>query len=236
METQLYFWKPLIERHKKELSIVLDYFNKTKIYFEDINKEAREYGNELFREYRGNEDTDFSQVAEWAEEESIEMYQSLLTMKSNHLLMTVSLLYHTWEQQLIKFTIREMENYFDFTKKVMQFKEVQTIFELHGVSIPDTIAWPKIRELKNLTNTIKHGDGDSAEKLRKIRPDFFQSDLFEHSVDRLEFNGAVLLDGYTLKVKENDLLAYVDATKAFWDEMPERAFSDADTILRKLAQ
>lgn len=74
METQLYFWKPLIERHKKELSIVLDYFNKTKIYFEDINKEAREYGNELFREYRGNEDTDFSQVAEWVEEESVEMY------------------------------------------------------------------------------------------------------------------------------------------------------------------
>lgn len=27
METQLYFWKPLIQRHKEELAIVGDYFN-----------------------------------------------------------------------------------------------------------------------------------------------------------------------------------------------------------------
>lgn len=239
MQTQLYFWKPLIERLKKELSVVLDYFNKSKIYFDNIENESKEYGDKLFREYQGYEDTDFADVAEWAQEESVELYFTLLTMKSNHLLMTISLLYHTWEQQLIKFTIGEMSHYFKFSKKAMDFKEVQAVFRAHGVAIPDTQAWSKIRELKFLTNTIKHGDGDSAEKLRRIRPDFFKSPFAEYSIseiDTLKLKGAVLLDGYSLNVKEQDFLDYVEATQSFWDEMPERAFSDVDTIMSEISK
>lgn len=233
METQLYFWKPIIKRHQEELSIVLDYYNKTKDYFSNIEEESKEYGNKLFREYPGGEDSDIASVAEWAQEESVEMYLSLLTMKSNHLLMTISLLYHTWEQQLIRFTINELSHDLTFIKKVLEFKEVQTIFRLHGINIPDTISWAKIRELKFLTNTIKHGDGESADKLRKIRSDFFRSDPFDDSFDTLELHGAVLLNGYTLRVTENDLEAYVSAVISFWDEMPERAYCDVDTLLRE---
>ena len=154
-------------------------------------------------------------------------------MKSNHLLMTISLLYHTWEQQLIKFTIGEMSHYLDFTRKVMQYNEAQKVFELHGIKISDTAAWRKIKELKLLTNTIKHGDGDSAERLRKIRPDYFKSDYLDDSTDLLELNGAVLLDGLTIKANESDLEDYVKATMGFWDEMPERAFSDTEKIMNE---
>ncbi len=235
MQTELYFWKPLIERHKKELSIVEDYYNKTKSYFDNIDEEAEEYGNKLFDEYPGTENTDSASVAEWAQDESIEMYQSLLTMKSNHLLMTISLLYHTWEQQLIKFTINEMNHYSNMKKKVKNYREVQIIFSSHGIIITDTVSWSKIRELKLLTNTIKHGDGESAEKLRKIRPDFFLSKYFSIT-DTLKLNGAVLLEGYTLKVDESDLLEYVQSCMSFWDEMPERAYSDTDSILAELGK
>ncbi|MNL65521.1 hypothetical protein D3C87_1898610 [compost metagenome] len=84
-----------------------------------------------------------------------------------------------------------------------------------------------------LTNTIKHGDGDSAKKLRKIRPDIFKSSFGGYSSDLLELNGAVLLDGYTLKVTEDDLTEYINATKTFWDEMPERVFSDTESIIKE---
>ncbi|MGO4185286.1 hypothetical protein AB4Z17_29380 [Paenibacillus sp. TAF43_2] len=231
MKTQLYFWKPLIKRHKIELSIVGDYFNRTKSHFENIHEEANDYSKKLFSEYSWTEDTDEAAVAEWAEEESIIMYQSLLTMKSNHLLMSISLLYHTWEQQLIKFTIKELSHDLEWTKKGMQFGEVQKIFDLHDVSISKTKSWVKLRELKFLTNTIKHADGDSAEKLRKIRPDFFKSTLIDTHFDTLDLNGAVLLDGYTLKVHERDFNEYIEAVKGFWDEMPERAFADVDLII-----
>ena len=157
----------------------------------------------------------------------------LINQRLNFTLMTISLLYHTWEQQLIRFTINELSHDLTFIKKALEFKEVQTIFRLHGINIPDTISWTKIRELKFLTNTIKHGDGESADKLRKIRPDFFRSDLSGDSFDTLELHGAVLLNGHTLRVTEKDLEAYVSAFTSFWDEMPEKAYCDVDTLLRE---
>jgi hypothetical protein len=167
MQTQLYFWKPLMERHKQEIRLVEQYYERTSVQFNDIDTEARQHAINLFKDYRFDEHTDESAVAEWADEQEIEMHEMLSTMKSNHLLMTISMLYHMWEQQLVKFSINELSHDIKFSKKVLNFKEVQVIFKAHGVDISETEAWGKIRELKFLANTIKHGDGDSAEKLRK---------------------------------------------------------------------
>jgi len=168
-----------MEKHKRELSLVDGYYNRTKVQFADIESEADDYSSKLYDTFPGSEDTDPSSVAEWAMEKGIEMYETLSIMKSNHLLMTILMLYHIWEQQLIKFTVNEMEHYFEFDSKSLSFSEVQKIFELHGVSITDTKSWKKIRELKLLVNTIKHGIGESSEKLKKIRPDFFKLDVIE---------------------------------------------------------
>lgn len=230
MQSQLYFWEPLMGRHKKELSLVEDYYNRTRMQFIDIEKEADNYADSLYNNYHGSEDADPSSVAEWATEQGIEMYETLSIMKSNHLLMTISMLYHIWEQQLIKFTISELENHFKLETKALTYGEVQIIFKLHGVDILDTKSWKSIRELKLLVNTIKHGIGESSAKLKKIRPDFFELDEIS-SGDTLELSGSVLLDEYSLQVKESDLFGYVKATKSFWDEMPERAYSDAETII-----
>ncbi|MGB4018095.1 MAG: hypothetical protein WBK78_01195, partial [Syntrophomonadaceae bacterium] len=148
-------------------------------------------------------------------------------------LMTMSMLYHIWEQQLMRFTLREMRHYFDFDKGGLSYSEVQTIFELHGVSITDTKAWKKVRELKLLVNTIKHGAGESSERLKKLRPDYFDRDVISGR-DTLALSDSVLLDEYSLQVKESDLFDYLAATKNFWDEMPERAFSDANKIIEAL--
>ncbi|WP_339299953.1 hypothetical protein MKY92_07515 [Paenibacillus sp. FSL R5-0623] len=69
--------------------------------------------------------------------------------------------------------------------------------------------------------------------MRKLRPDFFQSEFFNDS-DTLEILGSVLLEGYILRVNENDLIEYVNATISFWDEMPERAYADIDLVLEAL--
>lgn len=66
------------------------------------------------------------------------MYETLAIMKANHLFMTISMLYHIWEQQLRKFTIGELKHYFEFDKKALEYKDIQKIFELHGVKITDT--------------------------------------------------------------------------------------------------
>ena len=237
MQTQLYFWKPLIEVYQKDIAVIRDYHKRTMVVFNDIDKEADKYANNLYENFPGTEYTDPASVAEWAQDRAIEKYETLSIMKSNHLLMTISMLYHIWEQQLIKFTIHELQHYLKFDKRSVSFSDVQLIFRLHGVDIVKTYSWLKLRELKSLVNTIKHGDGESANKLRKIRPDFFNlpNQLFSSKkADTLELYGAVLLDQYSLNVSEDDLYIYIEAANKFWDEMPERAYSDTEILVEEL--
>lgn len=241
MKTQLYFWKPLMEEYQRELSLVEDYYRRTSAVFEDMEDEAEKYGEQLFENHPATEYTDPASVAEWVEEKKVEKYLTLRLMKSNHLLMTVSMLYQMWEQQLIRFTIREMKHHISFREKEMPFEHVLAIFKLHNVDILKTRAWVKLRELKSLVNTVKHGDGNSADKLRKIRPDFFELDILKESeldtikkTDTLELYESVFFDEYALQVSESDLYAYVNAAKGFWDEFPERAFSETELLLKEL--
>jgi hypothetical protein len=41
------------------------------------------------------------------------------------------------------------------------------------------------------------------------------------------------LDEYSLQVSEEDLYTYIEAAKKFWDEMPERAYSNTDTLIKE---
>ena len=143
------------------------------------------------------------------------------------------MLYHIWEQQLIKFCIKELSSDIKFEEKSLDYYDVKNIFEIHGIKIEEKNAWKKLRELKALVNTIKHGDGDSANKLRKIRPDFFKIDFLKDT-DTLELHESVLLDEYSLQVEESDFDDYIRATKEFWDEMPERAYANIESVLEKL--
>ncbi len=235
MQTQLYFWKPLVEKHKKELTIVEYYYNRTKLQFENIDDEVKSHCQSLYEQScknYPNDDIDPSSLAEWISEQGLEMYETLNLIISNHLLMTISMLYHLWEQQLIKFTLKELDHYFEIDKKVSDFGEVKKIFELHGIFFAKLNSYPKIRELKRLANTIKHGDGESADSLRKIRPDFFTHEVIPY--DTLEMHGSVLIDAGSINVKESDLFEYINATRNFWDEMPERAYSDTEIIIKGL--
>jgi len=241
MTTLLYFWKPLMEQYQKELSLVEEYYRRTVTVFQELEKEAEKYGEELFENYPATEDTDPASVAERAEEKKFEKFLTLTLMKSNHLLMTISMLYHMWEQQLIRFTMREMKHHIAFKAKEMPFEHVQLVFRLHGVDIAETQAWKKLRELKCLVNVVKHGDGNSADRLRKIRPDFFEFDILKDSelstvkgVDTLELHESPLFDPYALQITEDDLHTYVNAAKGFWGEFPEQVFSKKELLLKEL--
>jgi hypothetical protein len=233
LKTQLYFWRALIKTYKKELSLATDYYNRTKNQFDNIEKEVDDYVNSLYDNYPGTEDTDPASVAEWAQKQGEIMYYTLSTMKSNHRLMTIVMLCNTWEQQLAKFIIQELQDCIEFEKRVLGFNLFKKIFKLHSIDIEKLESWKKIKELRLLTNTIKHAEGTSAENLRKIRPDFFEHD-FITGEDTLILYGAVLMNANSLIVKENDLKDYTDSTMKFWDEMPERASSDINSITNAL--
>lgn len=81
-----------MEKFKKELSMVGEYFIRTKPIFDNIEKEADDYTHSLYKNYPADEYTDMFSVAEAASEEGMYFYETLETMKSNHLLMTISML------------------------------------------------------------------------------------------------------------------------------------------------
>jgi hypothetical protein len=53
-----------MERHKKELSMVEEYYNQTKPTFNDIEKEATDYADYIYNNFPANENTDHSAVAD----------------------------------------------------------------------------------------------------------------------------------------------------------------------------
>jgi hypothetical protein len=233
-KTSLNFYKPIIQKNKYTLSLVKDYYDRTKSQFKDIEDEAKKHAESFYNSMLENTtdpNIDPSIIAENANEEGIYFYETLSLMKNNHLLMAISMLYHVWEQQLIDFTKSELRPYFDFNKIKMDYSIVQEIFKLHGIDICLTNSWKTIRELKALVNVIKHGDGDSAERLRKINPKYFEN-CFIPGTDTLLLYGSVLLNEYAINVYENDLYFYMDAVKSFWDEMPDKGYSNVEDICK----
>jgi hypothetical protein len=229
MKTQLFLWDKAAEFYKEELAFVKKYYDRTIVQFNDIEKEAEDFAESFFQNYIGDENTDPSEVAEIAEGKSVELYQMLSLMKSNHLLITISMLYGIWEQQIMNFIIGELKK--DISKSInkINFNQLKDIFIAHGINFEKLNSWPVIWELKLLNNTIKHGIGDSSDKLKRIRPDYFEVEYLP-GVDTLHLHGTVLTEE-SLQVKEDDLNKYVKATKEFWNEIPERSFADIKDIL-----
>jgi hypothetical protein len=231
----LYFDKLIIIRYKREISIIESYYNRTIEQFSNIEKEANESADSFYKNYPLCEDIDPANVAEMAQEQGLEMYETLNSMKSYHLQMTIAMLYSIWEKQIIKFTLEEL-NHYPGTKingkeiekiNSFLFRQVREIFKCHGIIFENLNCWNNLKELKLLTNVIKHGEGDSAGGLSKIRPDLFDFGISNNSdlsnifnADKLNIikrsNRYILLN----KLQESDLCNYIKAVNNFWDEMP----------------
>ena len=135
-----------------------------------------------------------------------------------------------WEQQLFSFVYQEaisegmeydepgLEKGFVFSKEV---------FKWHQQQFENMVCWPKIKELRALVNVIKHSEGESEKKLRKMRPDYFELDSEIGKYDLLSLYHSTLLEA-TLQIKDKDFIDYYDALTAFWSELPERMYTKSD--------
>lgn len=157
-------------------------------------------------------------------------------MRYRNLAMWISCLYQSWEQQIMRFVKKEIETdgCFNLTGG-MDFATAKEGFKIHNCPIDELSCWKKIRELRALVNVIKHSEGDSAKTLRKLRPDFFGwEEEHDFSRDRLQLFESTLLDE-TLNIKNEDFTEYYNALNAFWDELPERMYSDDLETLKEKA-
>ncbi len=225
MNNQLY----LDDMKRKYYIAEIIAFEKTykhKIFpiFENIEQEADKFAQEKFeklcRNNAYNEYADEASFAESTNDETISYYGELSIAKYQITATSISSLYHLWEQQIRKFLFCEISHSknLDFKKfccNVMD--DIKERLPKYNIEIEKFSTYNKLNEHRLLTNVIKHGDGDSATKLRKINETLLKKNDFSNFLDTtfLEKN---------LNINQDLFFDYAKNIKEFWNELPGRAF------------
>lgn len=236
MKSQLYVTDTTRAYFKAEIASYAEiYFQKLLPVFKDIENEADKKSDEFYRNFMNmpayDDYIDPASIAEKAFEIGIEHY-SYLKLGKYHLTTTWhATLYQLWEQQLRLFLFREKSHVLKINFKTFcakNFDEIKKEFQFHNVAIESFTRWPKINELRLLCNVIKHGDGDSSERLRKLNSALFRKEpaLFEKEKD-IDYMDTykTTLSKETLNINQMTLQQYKEALLSFWDEIPERNYS-----------
>lgn len=231
MKSQLYLSEITREYLKSEISKYIKiYFVRLLPVFKDIESEADKRANDFFNDFMSQTAyggfSDPSSIAEEALGIGAEHY---LYLKYGKYILTATwhaTLYQLWEQQLRLFLFREMSHVckIQFETFCTKWSEIKEKFKIYNVDIERFLCWPQINELRLLCNVIKHGDGDSAKELRKVKPELFKQEP-DDDTDYMKTFKTTLLEEI-LNIDEETLQNYSKSLLSFWDEIPERNYSD----------
>jgi hypothetical protein len=118
-------------------------------------------------------DGDMGDLAEAAQDKGQVFYDTMIAIRQTTLNLFAAGLFHLLEQQLADlcrdgaFHVPPPSD----TKLKVVATWYREYFDLDLTSLP---SWPMIEQLRLISNSVKHGEGGSAAKLRALRPDLFQ--------------------------------------------------------------
>lgn len=236
MKSQLYLYQDLRKKYIKDLTQIKDlFYERIQPIFADAEKEATTYQDQLWDNLMSqpcSEDRmiDPSDYVETVQEAAFEKYEILSLMQYRNISMWISCMCQVWEQQLFSFVYHEALSEgikYDEADLKRGFAFSKEVFEWHQQPFENLVCWPEIKELRALVNVLKHSEGDSEQKLRKMRPDYFEHDTGIEKYDLLSLYHSTLLDA-TLQIKDKDFINYYNALIAFWNELPERMYTKED--------
>lgn len=238
---QLYLWSGIREQYIASLNGVKEiYFDRMAPAFANIEDEAKEYEQKLWRENlerpspeeQLDAESSMESLAESIHMIAVERYQFLSLMRYRTLGLWISMLSQIWEQQNLTFLRNELdqERLKLFTSRGREvsgwgFREIVEIFASFGIELDTLTVWDKIEEMRLLVNVIKHAEGNSADKLRALRPDFFDADGWGDALELYKTS----LNEEALNIKNQDFIDYYDALVQFWAELPERMYFTSQT-------
>jgi hypothetical protein len=155
-------------------------------------------------------DADLGEIAEIASDAGSEYYGVLKSVEQAMTNLLAAGIYHLFEQQ---------------SKQVIELAHVA------GLSAPvlsEFPTYPKVYEARLVANVVKHAEGDSAERLRHVRPDLFTGSPFGAALQRIRpLPVRAPLAGDSLYVMAADITAYANAGAELWLDVADRYFSEA---------
>jgi hypothetical protein len=203
-------------------SRLLPNFQKT-----DINNEAEAVADEAWEQFMSmpaTGDEDPADFAEAAHEAGLNHYMIVTGIRQGIINMFATGLYHAFEQQLLFFHREELLPYEQqHDKTQIKISRAKELLSDRGIELSSFESWLAIDELRLVANTVKHAEGDSADQLRKRRPDLFEdpqlTGLGSTSLSQSACQVYLPMVGEDLFVQVDDLTKYRDALVQFWHEL-----------------
>lgn len=171
---------------------------------------------------------DMADLAEQAQEHGVAFYETMRRLRQGVLNLLAVGLHHLFEQQQLFFFQRELTTGEDDPFKISTLEE--RLAEC-GIDCGSFGCATEVHELRVAANAVKHGAGRSARTLAQLRPDLFEDPVLakilrdrgltvdeRQALDRAKMLVAPLA-GEGLYVKENDLMGWCDAARAYWSEL-----------------
>ena len=225
------FWSHYFETiFAKQIATLCDSIvNRVLPTFANIEEEAKKFAEQEYERLGSlpalGDYVDMGDIAESARDAGIDYYQLMSGVRQGLINIATAGLYHLFEQQLLFFHRRQVLHPSEENDiRWLKIKELKTRLAGGGVDIVKLPSWPKTDELRLVANTVKHGEGESAEQLRKIRQDFFVHPfLREHSLFAKSPRHPIYMpmSGEDIFVEINDFQAYKNAVLSFWEEFSE---------------
>ena len=170
---------------------------------------------------------DMGDVAEWAEEHGIAYYEATAAVRQSILNLLAVGLYHLFEQQQLFFLRRELSTAED---KLFTIAQLEKRLGECGIDCRTFGCAPRVYELRQAANAIKHGPGPAAAKLATLRPDLFEYPVLTDAGWVRDYDPGspamtivswlfAPMTGSDLYVTERDLSDWYTAVIAYWEEL-----------------
>ena len=194
---------------------------------ERADQVAEEYYNLIGSVPAGEDcDIDMASVADAAQDRSLSWYEMMTSLRQTMRNLLAAGLFHLTEQQLATlcrdagFTMGPPRDSGLSAVKQWYSQHLRLEFE----SLP---SWTMIHELRLLANTVKHGEGRSAEELKTLRPQLFSNPDYEEIYKEFREHGmepcigpvAAPLAGEDLFVSDVLLQKYAECAESFFCEI-----------------
>ena len=214
-KSEMYLHKGERRIFKNQLTGMRDmYFEKISPIFEDPEGQAKQYEEKLLEET--------TEAIEDIYLLPFRRYLLIDAMEYRTLCMWLSCLRQVWEQQIFRYAEKEAtkNSLLGLPKPKNSINGMKEYFLKFDVSFGKMPCWSKIEELGLLVNVLKHAEGQSADKLRKLRPDYFKIKNPIGIEDSLKCYNSALIER-TLNITNDDFEKYYNSLIEFWDRIPE---------------
>jgi hypothetical protein len=171
------------------------------------------------------DDIDMADLAEMAQDAGLSHYEELTGVRQAILNLCAAALFHIVEQQLLLFHRRQvLHPSEEYDSSLFSWKTIHERFSEAGVSLKGLRSWPSLHELECVANVVKHGDGRSADELRKIRPEVMIPEVLRGENGILGGPTPYVrtpLTGDSVHVTVDDFRRYAQIASGFWDEVAD---------------